>query len=368
MAYRSRDISESSLPLRNGPVCDGRAFMPGLYSSMSGSPISYTSYNTVPIGGYLYSDEELRDARMSVSEASRGHPFSRERAPPCSMSRGSAAEFTRAVANISPSLCRPAVYSPKEETAEENKTDVRYSTATGPDPAPSLTHSNAYFACNKTSKEEERPTAEAKRTQRFEPTNAPLNRKVVTSPQSPQKSDCQPNSPTESSSSKTACISPSAASAKSPTDPKACNWKKYKFIVLNSLNQNAKEDGPEHTEAGTLSPRPYVPSLTCQQSLEPENMDVQSPTKLNINGEDSTIPQASRLNNILNRSLDGSPRSSEDQSPLYLHSSKCSSCGSRSPQHSEMCLHTPGSNFGEEMGETQSEFSDSSCGKSTKVS
>uniref|UniRef100_A0A8C5RC85 BCL6 transcription repressor n=1 Tax=Laticauda laticaudata TaxID=8630 RepID=A0A8C5RC85_LATLA len=363
MAYRSRDISESSLPLRNGPVCDGRAFMPGLYSSMSGSPISYTSYNTVPIGGYLYSDEELRDARMSVSEASRGHPFSRERALPCSMSRGSATEFTRAVANISPSLCHPAVYSPKEETVEENKTDVRYSTATGSDPAPSLTHSNTYFACNKTSKEEERPVAEAKRTQRFEATNAPLNRKVVTSPQSPQKSDCQPNSPTESSSSKTACISPSAASAKSPTDPKACNWKKYKFIVLNSLNQNAKEDGPEHTDAGTLSPQPYVPSLTCQQSLEPENMDVQSPTKLNINGEDSTIPQASRLNNILNRSLDGSPRSSEDQSPLYLHSSKCSSCGSRSPQHSEMCLHTPGSNFGEEMGETQSEYSDSSCGE-----
>lgn len=301
MAYRSREISESSLPLRNGPVCDGRAFMPGLYNSMSGSPISYASYNTVPIGGYLYSDEELRDARMSVSEASRGHPFSRERAAPCSVSRSSASEFTRAVANLSPSLCRPAVYSPKEETDEENKTDVRYSAATGPDPAPSLTHNNAYFGCNKTSKEEEGPSAEAKRSQRFEPTNTPMNRKVVTSPQSPQKSDCQPNSPTESSSSKNACIGPSATSAKSPTDPKACNWKKYKFIVLNSLNQNAKEDVPEHTEAGTLSPRPYAPSLTCQQSLEPENMDVQSPTKLNINGEDSTIPQASRLNNILNR-------------------------------------------------------------------
>lgn len=301
MAYRSRDISDSSLPLRNGPVCDGRAFMPGLYSNMSGSPISYTSYNTVPIGGYLYSDEELRDARMSISEASRGHPFSRERAAPCSVSRSSASEFTRAVANLSPSLCHPTVYSPKEETDEENKTDVRYSAATGPDPAPSLTHNNAYFGCNKTSKEEERPVAEAKRVQRFEPTNAPMNRKVVTSPQSPQKSDCQPNSPTESSSSKNACIGPSVTSAKSPTDPKACNWKKYKFIVLNSLNQNAKEDVPEHTEAGTLSPRPYAPSLTCQQSLEPENMDVQSPTKLNINGEDSTIPQASRLNNILNR-------------------------------------------------------------------
>lgn len=64
------------------------------------------------------------------------------------------------------------------------------------------------------------------------------------------------------------------------------------------------------------------------------------------------------------RSRDGSPRSSEGQSPLYMHSSKCSSCGCQSPQHAEMCLHTPGSNFGEEMGETQSEYSDSSCGES----
>lgn len=64
------------------------------------------------------------------------------------------------------------------------------------------------------------------------------------------------------------------------------------------------------------------------------------------------------------RSRDGSPRSSEGQSPLYMHSSKCSSCGCQSPQHTEMCLHTPGSNFGEEMGETQSEYSDSSCGES----
>ncbi|KAM3834915.1 B-cell lymphoma 6 protein isoform 1-T1 [Vipera latastei] len=362
MAYRSRDISESSLPLRNGSVCDGRAFMPSLYSSMSGSPISYTGYNPVPVGGYLYSDEELRDARMPVSEASRGHPFLRERVAPCNAPRSNAAEFTRAVANISPSLRHPAVvYSPKEEAAEENKTVARYGAPMGPDPAPSLPPSGAYFACGKTSPEEERSAPEAKRAQRFEPTNAPVNRKVVTSPQSPQKSDCQPNSPTESSSSKNACIGPGATSAKSPTEPKACNWKKYKFIVLNSLNQNAKEDGPEHTEAGTLSPRPYGPSSACQQSLEPENMEVQSPTKLNVNGEDSTIPQASRLNNILNRSLDGSPRSSEDQSPLYLHSSKCSSCSSRSPQHSDMCLHTPGSNFGEEMGETQSEYSDSSC-------
>lgn len=66
------------------------------------------------------------------------------------------------------------------------------------------------------------------------------------------------------------------------------------------------------------------------------------------------------------RSLTGSPRSSssESHSPLYLHPPKCTSCGSQSPQHAEMCLHTAGPTFPEEMGETQSEYSDSSCGES----
>lgn len=80
----------------------------------------------------------------------------------------------------------------------------------------------------------------------------------------------------------------------------------------------------------------------------------------------STARAFSQLCTLLSfhRSRDGSPRSSEGQSPLYIHSSKCSSCGCQSPQHAEMCLHTSGSNFGEEMGETQSEYSDSSCGES----
>ncbi|XP_042313075.1 B-cell lymphoma 6 protein isoform X2 [Sceloporus undulatus] len=367
MAYRTREMSENGLPLRNGPVCDGRAYIPGLYSSLSGSPLSYTGYSPIPVNSYLFSDEELREARMPLSDVSRANPFPRDRALPCGLSRTCTAEYTRAVSDVSPSMCHSATYSPKEAAAEEVKTDVHYSTTSvaGLKPTTPLARNNSYFACDKAGKELERTHGEDEIGQHYEPSNAPMNRKVLISPQSPQKSDCQPNSPTESSSSKNACIGQSSGSfsAKSPTDPKACNWKKYKFIVLNSLNQSAKQDSPEQNETGTLSPQSYVPSLTCQQPMEPENLDVQSPTKMNVNGEDSTIPQASRLNNLVNRSLDGSPRSSEGQSPLYLHSSKCSSCGSQSPQHSEMCLHTPSSNFGEEMGETQSEYSDSSCGE-----
>ncbi|XP_028587693.2 B-cell lymphoma 6 protein isoform X3 [Podarcis muralis] len=368
MAYRSsREVSESGLPLRNGSICDGRAFVPGLYSGLSGSPISYTGYSPMPVGGYLFSDDELREARMPLSDISRANPFPRERALPCGASRTGAAGYARSVTEVSPGMCQAAIYSPKKAAAEEVKSDVHYSGAPAPKPAaPLVARNSAYLPCDKAGKEEERSPAEDDISQRFEASNAPMNRKVLVSPQSPQKSDCQPNSPTESSSSKNACIGQGPGgppSAKSPTDPKACNWKKYKFIVLNSLNQSAKADGPEQGEAGTLSPHTYAPSLTCQQSMEPESLDVQSPTKMSVNGEDSTIPQASRLNNIVNRSLDGSPRGSDDQSPLYLHSSKCSSCGSQSPQHSELCLQTPGSHFGEEMGETQSEYSDSSCGE-----
>lgn len=301
MAYRTRELSENSLPLRNGPLCDGRAFAPSLYSGLSGSPLSYTGYSPLPVGGYLFSDDELREARMPLSDLSRANPFPREQALPCLGSRASVAEYARAVTDASPSLCHTAVYSPKEAAADEVKSDLRYSTSAAPKPATPLARSSVYFACEKAGKEEERPSAAEEVGQRFEPTNAPVNRKVLISPQSPQKSDCQPNSPTESSSSKNARIGQSAGSpsAKSPTDPKACNWKKYKFIVLNSLNQSAKQDSPEQTEAGTLSP--FLPSLACQQPTEPENLEVQSPTKMSVGGEDSTIPQASRLNHIVNR-------------------------------------------------------------------
>lgn len=46
----------------------------------------------------------------------------------------------------------------------------------------------------------------------------------MVNPRSPLKSDCQPNSPAESSGCSREAASP----------PKVHNWKKYKFIVLNS--------------------------------------------------------------------------------------------------------------------------------------
>uniref|UniRef100_A0A8C1L8S8 BCL6A transcription repressor b n=1 Tax=Cyprinus carpio TaxID=7962 RepID=A0A8C1L8S8_CYPCA len=52
------------------------------------------------------------------------------------------------------------------------------------------------------------------------------------SPKSPLRSDCQPNSPAESSS----CSRGAASPPSSISHPKIRNWKKYKFIVLNSTD------------------------------------------------------------------------------------------------------------------------------------
>ncbi|KAL2079774.1 hypothetical protein ACEWY4_025518 [Coilia grayii] len=66
---------------------------------------------------------------------------------------------------------------------------------------------------------------------------------VAPSPNSPSCSNGQPNSPASSSCN----LSPKtrrANEAKSTPDPKACNWKKYKYIVLNPLcASNIKEEG-----------------------------------------------------------------------------------------------------------------------------
>ncbi|XP_036304588.1 B-cell lymphoma 6 protein isoform X2 [Pipistrellus kuhlii] len=358
MAYRGREVMENNLPLRNPPGCESRAFAPSLYSGLSTPPASYPVYSHLPVSSFLFSDEELRDARMPVA-----NPFPKERTLPCDSARPMPGEYSRVAMEMPPSVCH-SIYSPKEVAPEEARSDMHYSVAEGPKPAAPSGRNVPYFPCDKSGKEEERPSSEDEIALHFEPHNAPLNRKGLVSPQSPQKSDCQPNSPTESCSSKNACILQTSGSppAKSPTDPKACNWKKYKFIVLNSLNQNAKPEEPEQAELGRLSPRAYPAPPACQPPMEPENLDLQSPVKLSASGEDSTIPQASRLNNIVNRSLTGSPRSSsESHSPLYLHPPKCTSCGSQSPQHTEMCLHTTGPTFPEEMGETHSEYSDSSC-------
>ncbi|XP_072264363.1 B-cell lymphoma 6 protein isoform X2 [Pyxicephalus adspersus] len=354
MAYRNCEMPENTVSVRNTAICDGRSFIPNIYS---GSPSSYPLYSHIPVHGFLFPEDEARDVQMAEMQRTSRYP--KESVLPGENSRTVLGEYRKGVLDISVNMCHN-ICSPKEAALEDPHSDSHYNVLAGSRSAGPSVRSSPYYSCDK-GKEEERTSSEDEITQHFKPTNSPVNRKGLVSPQSPQKSDCQPNSPTESSSSKNARISQGSGSPESKvfTDPKACNWKKFK--LLNSLNQNEKEGCASQSEMGNLSPQFYTSQSSCQQPVKSESLDIQMSSKLNGNTDDSAVPQASKLNNIVNRAMEGSPISSEGHSPLYIHTSKFSMFSSQSPP--EICPHTPGSNFGEEITETRSEYSDSSCGE-----
>ncbi|XP_056602610.1 B-cell CLL/lymphoma 6 member B protein isoform X1 [Triplophysa dalaica] len=68
---------------------------------------------------------------------------------------------------------------------------------------------------------------------------------------SPSPSTGHPNSPAESSSCNLSPQFKKRTDSKSTPYPKACNWKKYKYIVLNPLcTTPIKEEGPEENHQG----------------------------------------------------------------------------------------------------------------------
>lgn len=77
---------------------------------------------------------------------------------------------------------------------------------------------------------------------------------VICSPQSPLRSDCQPNSPTESNSSRNAALSLKRSSG-CLKDSKVHNWKKYKLIIMNqSSDENELEAQGGSVKARATSP------------------------------------------------------------------------------------------------------------------
>ncbi|XP_041634702.1 B-cell CLL/lymphoma 6 member B protein [Cheilinus undulatus] len=75
---------------------------------------------------------------------------------------------------------------------------------------------------------------------------SPLISTPTPSPDSPSRSSCQPNSPAESNT----CNKNLMSETKATPDPKACNWKKYKYIVLNPLcaSTTVKEEVVEEVQ------------------------------------------------------------------------------------------------------------------------
>ncbi|TNN69879.1 B-cell lymphoma 6 [Liparis tanakae] len=166
---------------------------------------------------------------------------------------------------------------------------------------------------------------------------------VICSPQSPLRSDCQPNSPTESNSSKNATLSLRQPSD-CPKDTKARNWKKYKFIVMNrSPDEDEKEAQGGGGEAAAMSP-----TLShCGSGASSGHGELQA--------EDGADDHREEI--LMSQSVD-SCSSSTCSSISYR---RCSSCGCESPQCMDMGHLSLDSYSRDDTTKLHSECSSSSC-------
>ncbi|CAL8346208.1 unnamed protein product [Merluccius merluccius] len=162
---------------------------------------------------------------------------------------------------------------------------------------------------------------------------------VICSPQSPLRSDCHPNSPTESSSSRNATLSLKRPSAGcDAAAAKARNWKKYRFIVMN---QAAGGGGGDDDDRGAeAAGNTYFGTLSHYKGGGSETRG-EGPT-----GETGAEDQGFPVSPMAHRS-DGCSR---DTSHL-----RCSSCGYDSPQRADMEPYSPGSYSSEDNNKVLSE-------------
>ncbi|XP_043080241.1 BCL6A transcription repressor b [Puntigrus tetrazona] len=132
-------------------------------------------------------------------------------------------------------------------------------------------------------------------------------------PKSPLRSDCQPNSPAESSSCSRGAPSPPGAA--SPL--KVRNWKKYKFIVLNSSDGASDNSSPTPSRLATES------SNKSGEARGPLSVESSSADDCIKKEQDSSLP-----NTLTEERSTGPTRSERDR--IY-----CNDCESRSESDGE---------------------------------
>ncbi|TRY96464.1 hypothetical protein DNTS_027534 [Danionella cerebrum] len=364
-SYRPHEVIDN-VPGRAPTFRDGRPYGVCMFNGVNPPNNSYL-YSQFPMQGFPFPICKLTDSKNTFSEFSKGGIIHHKHCSPGDGSNPVLADFSHSAASRSSTACHTGSYSSRElgrdeEMKRESLEGVVHSIglSSRKHSFNSLTHEQQ----RETEKEQISLAEEHLSHQHYSMGISSIGRKtLMSSPQSPLKSDCQPNSPTESSSSKNAALTQASQppTSQGTQDPKARNWKKYKFIVLN---QSSKDEETCPPDPGMHSPqRPGLPAFL--HHVDSEHLDSKTTTKISEHGEDFSVPQASRLNNIINRTLEGSQRSSDSRSSLYLSHLKCSSCGSQSPQHSDICPNTSGSRLAEEMSEMHSEYSDSSCENGT---
>ncbi|XP_028650855.1 BCL6A transcription repressor a isoform X1 [Erpetoichthys calabaricus] len=366
--FRSSDLLET-LPPNSSPFREERSYGPSMYAAPNNP---YPLYNHMPVQRFPLPLGKITDSKMSFADYPRGGSSGSVLHKHFSAPENTnmmPADYSRTFANVGTNSCHTIACSRDVDEDEEVRRESHFTIPQSPKPVSPHSRNPSFSVIGREQMEGSGngSAGDAMDLQLHSSHHdSPGSCKgLLNSPQSPQKSDCQPNSPTESSSSKNASFSHTlTSSSQCSPDPKARNWKKYKFIVLNSANQSSKEDScaardtESHSPLRNMSP-PFLPSE------EQDQLDLQMPPKPSELAEDLPSSQGSRLNTIASRSMEGSPRSNDSHSSIYVNHLKCTSCGSQSPQHSEICPNTPGSHFGEEMTEIHSEFSDSSCENGT---
>ncbi|KAF3858750.1 hypothetical protein F7725_011951 [Dissostichus mawsoni] len=163
---------------------------------------------------------------------------------------------------------------------------------------------------------------------------------VICSPQSPLRSDCQPNSPTESNSSRNAALS-LRQSSECSKDTKARNWKKYKLIVMN---QTPDENDKESREGGAEA-TPMSPTLSpCRSAAAGE-----------VQGEEAAGEHREEIH------MGQSAESCSSSTCSSISYRRCSSCGCDSPQCLDIGHLSPDSYSREDTTKLHSEYSSSGC-------
>lgn len=290
-AYRPHEVVEN-MAGRSGSFRDGRSYG-AMFNGVNTPSSSYHVYSQFPMQAFPFPLCKLTDTKNTFPDFAKGGVLQHKHCPPGD-------DFARSSNTSHSSSYHSDAYSSRvlgrnDETKRENLQGLAQSVMS------SRKHGFANLAQEHqrdTGKEQSPSVEDELSQQHYAGGMASSGRKgLIGSPQSPLKSDCQPNSPTESSSSKNAALSHASQppTPQGTQDPKARNWKKYKFIVLN---QSTKEE-----ESGTHEPEMRSPQrLAFHPSSESEQPDIQpASTKITDHGDDFTVPQASRLNNIINR-------------------------------------------------------------------